>query len=159
MKREVRQFMPEHLTRIAGIGAGAAPLHNDSLLRGNRDGGAILGRVRSDEFRETPSVGRYENEHSRQGTWQPRKRVPGDSAREKGPGERRVVRSGSNRESTLVEALQPERELRVEVRRAGRCKERSQREGEPPPSTSASMAAHRFPHGLNLPAATPSRHA
>lgn len=69
------------------------------------------------------------------------------------------MRRGAYREAPLFMALETEGKLRITGGERANRERKAQREGAPPPSTSTSMAAQRCPHGLNLPAVAPSRHA
>ena len=111
MQRQVCQFVPKHLSRITGVGAGATSLHNDALFRRHRDSSAVFRRVRADQLSKSPPIWRDEDEHATLRSRKPGKAVSRDGEREQRTGERGVVRRGTNSEATLLESLQAERKL------------------------------------------------
>ena len=162
MQSEVRQLVAEHSHRVPGIGTGAAPLHDDAVLGWDRDRRAPLGGARAYPVAEAALIGRDRDEYSLARPRESREGVVGDCAVENRASEARVTRV---RDDGDPAAVQPERSLlRGRAEATGRDQQERddycvERDGAPPSSTCFNISAQRFPHGLNLFAATPSRQA
>ena len=172
----MRQLVTEGPDRVAGAGAGVAAVEDDASRLGERDRRSPLGRGRPDPGAKGLRVRRDRDQRPLPRPRQPGKGVVGERRRRQRVCEAVVLRVVDEGQPPGVQAARSG----LSVRQTGvrRCDERqsedpggepagtrreardqASRDGPPPCSTSASISAQRFPHGLNLFAANPSRHA
>jgi hypothetical protein len=68
----------KHFDRIAGVGRGVAPLHNDAARLRECDGRSPLGRRRADPFAKPSVIRRDRDDDALRRPCEPRKRVAPD---------------------------------------------------------------------------------
>jgi len=157
MQCEVGQLMPKRDQRITCLTRRTRALHNDSSLGGKRERASPVRRLRSGIFPESARVAGDDNEDALAGPRKPRKGVIRDGAQKQRVRQHGVLRLGYESKTTAfltVATVLPSERGRPKAERV-----QDERGGDPPASTCCSIPEQRFPHGLNLFACAPSRHA
>ena len=152
--------MPEDSNGVAGVRSRPTPLHEDSAFRWKGEGGSPLRRAASEPLSEDSRVRRDGNQDAVNGSGDTWESVPTQRGTQKGSGKCCVTRKCYDGESpTLEREALDLRPYSARGNAEDRGKAQAERGGSPPASTCCNSSAQRLPHGLNLFARAPSRHA